>query len=76
LCTLYSNVHSLEDGLAEFPGFEEDVLKLLMKYKVGIFQIPCPVMVISDISKQPLSKDAYDRLINQKEICRNSRRSS
>lgn len=54
------NVHSLEDGLAEFPGFEEDVLKLIFKYKVGIFQIPCPEMVISHVSRLPLPKDSYD----------------
>jgi len=54
------NVHSLENGLAEFPGFEEDVLRLIMKYRVGIFQLPCPEMMISHISRLPLPKDSYD----------------
>ena len=57
------NVHSLEDGLAEFPGFEEDVLRLIMKYKVGVFQLPCPEMMISHISRLPLPKDSYDNPI-------------
>ena len=36
------NVHSLEDDLAIYPGVEEDVINLLIRKGVGIYQIPCP----------------------------------
>ncbi|RLG60892.1 hypothetical protein DRN87_03420 [Candidatus Geothermarchaeota archaeon] len=55
------NVHSLEDELAEFPGFKEKgVLRLIIKHKVGMFQLPCPETVISHISRLPLPKGSYD----------------
>jgi len=53
------NVHSLEDNLAIYPGLEEEVVHLLIKSGVGIFQIPCPEIDLFGISRKPLPKDAY-----------------
>lgn len=54
------NVHSLEDGLAIYPGLEEDVIKILIEKGVGIFQIPCPEMAIMGIHRLPMPKDPYE----------------
>ena len=54
------NVHSLERGLSEYRGCEEELIKMLVEEGVGIFQLPCPEMVISHISRLPLPKDSYD----------------
>lgn len=54
------NVHSLEDGLAEYRGCEEELISALVEEGVGIFQMPCPEMAISHISRLPLPKDSYD----------------
>ncbi len=54
------NVHSLEDGLAEYRGCEEELLRMFIEEGVGIFQLPCPEMEISHISRAPLPKDSYD----------------
>ena len=55
------NVHSLEDGLAIYPGMEEDIIKILMEKSVGIYQIPCPETYIMGIFRQPLLKHPYDK---------------
>lgn len=54
------NVHSLEDGLAIYPGLEEEVVSLLVRKGVGIFQIPCPEMEVFGIFRKPLPKEPYD----------------
>ncbi len=54
------NVHSLEDGLAVYPGLEEDLFRVLIEKGVGIFQIPCPEMEVSGIFRKPLPKDSYE----------------
>ncbi|MCS7364099.1 MAG: hypothetical protein NDF54_01510 [archaeon GB-1867-035] len=54
------NVHSLEDGLAIYPGLEEDVVKILLERGVGIFQLPCPEMHIFGIFRKPLPKESYE----------------
>lgn len=54
------NVHSLEDNLAIYPGMEEEVVKLLMKKRVGIYQIPCPEVELSGIFRKALPKESYD----------------
>ncbi len=54
------NVHSLEDGLAVYPGLEEDIIKVLIEKGVGIFQIPCPEMGVFGIFRKPLPKEAYE----------------
>ena len=54
------NVHSLEDGLAIYPGLEEDIIKVLVEKGVGIFQIPCPEMGVFGIFRKPLPKEAYE----------------
>jgi predicted secreted protein len=54
------NVHSLEDDLAIYPGMEEEVVDLLLKKGVGIYQIPCPEIELSSIFRKALPKDAYD----------------
>ena len=55
------NVHSLEDNLAIYPGLEEEVVELLMKKGVGIYQIPCPEVELAGIFRKPLPKDSYNR---------------
>ena len=54
------NVHSLEDDLAIYPGLEEEVVKLLMKKEVSIYQIPCPEVELSGIFRKALPKESYD----------------
>lgn len=54
------NVHSLEDGLAIYPGLEEDIIKALIEKGIGIFQMPCPEMHVSGIFRKPLPKEAYE----------------
>ncbi len=54
------NVHSLEDNLAIYPGLEEEVVELLMKKGVGIYQIPCPEVELAGIFRKALPKDSYD----------------
>ncbi len=60
------NVHSLEDGLAVYPGLEEDLFRVLIEKGVGIFQIPCPEMEVSGIYRKPLPKDSYEHSIIRK----------
>jgi predicted secreted protein len=54
------NVHSLEDNLAIYPGLEKEVVELLIKKGVGIYQIPCPEIELSSIFRKALPKDSYD----------------
>lgn len=54
------NVHSLEDNLAIYPGLEEEVVELLIKKGVGIYQIPCPEIELSGIFRKALPKEAYE----------------
>jgi predicted secreted protein len=54
------NVHSLEDDLAIYPGLEREVIELLIKKGVGIYQIPCPEVELSGIFRKALPKDAYE----------------
>ena len=43
------NVHSLEDNLAIYRGLEEEIINLLIKKGVGIYQIPCPEVELAGI---------------------------
>jgi predicted secreted protein len=54
------NVHSLEDNLAIYPGLEQEVVEILIKKGVGIYQIPCPEIQLSSIFRKALPKDSYD----------------
>jgi predicted secreted protein len=54
------NVHSLEDDLSIYPGLEEEVIELLCRKGVGIYQIPCPEMEISGIFRKALPKSSYE----------------
>ena len=54
------NVHSLEDNLAIYPGLEEEVVTLLIKRGVGIYQIPCPEIELSGIFRKALPKESYE----------------
>jgi predicted secreted protein len=54
------NVHSLEDNLAIYPGLEKEVVELLIKKGVGIYQIPCPEIELSSIFRKALPKESYD----------------
>lgn len=61
------NVHSLEEGLAVYPGLEEDLFRILIEKGVGILQIPCPEMEVSGIHRKPLPKESYEHsLIREK----------
>jgi predicted secreted protein len=55
------NVHSLEDNLAIYPGLEKEVVELLVKKGVGIYQIPCPEIELSSIFRKALPKESYDQ---------------
>ena len=54
------NVHSLEDNLAIYPGLEEEVIELLIKKGVGVYQIPCPEIELSSIFRKALPKESYE----------------
>ena len=54
------NVHCLEDNLAIYPGLEEEVIRLLIKKGVGIYQIPCPEIELSGIFRKALPKESYE----------------
>lgn len=54
------NVHSLEENLAIYPGLEEEVVELLLKKGVGIYQIPCPEIELSSIFRKALPKESYE----------------
>jgi len=54
------NVHSLEDNLAIYPGLEREVVELLVRKGVGIYQIPCPEIELSSIFRKALPKESYD----------------
>ena len=54
------NVHSLEDNLATYRGLEEEVVELLIKKGVGIYQIPCPEIELSGIFRKALPKESYE----------------
>lgn len=54
------NVHSLEDNLAIYPGLEPEVVELLIKKGVGIYQLPCPEMELSGIFRKALPRECYD----------------
>lgn len=54
------NVHSLEDDLALYPGLEEELIEMLIKKGVGIYQIPCPEVELAGIFRKPLPKESYD----------------
>lgn len=54
------NVHSLEDNLAIYPGLEEEVVELLVKKGIGIYQIPCPEVELSGIFRKALPKESYE----------------
>jgi predicted secreted protein len=54
------NVHSLEDNLAIYPGLEKEVIEILIRKGVGIYQIPCPEIKLSSIFRKALPKESYD----------------
>lgn len=54
------NVHSLEENLAIYPGLEQEVVELLVKKGVGIYQIPCPEVELSGIFRKALPKESYE----------------
>lgn len=54
------NVHSLEDELAIYPGLEEEVIELLIRKGVGIYQIPCPEVELAGIFRKALPEAPYE----------------
>ena len=55
------NVHSLEDNLAEYPGLEEDIVKMARDQGVGFVQLRCPETRLHGIERLPMPKDTYDK---------------
>ena len=60
-CHCMLNVHSLEDNLAEYPGLEEDIVKMAMDQGVGFVQLRCPETRLHGIERLPMPKDTYDK---------------
>ena len=54
------NVHSLEENLAIYPGMEKEVVELLLKKGVGVYQIPCPEVELAGIFRKALPKESYE----------------
>jgi predicted secreted protein len=61
VCHCIANVHSLEDGLAEYPGLEEEVMRALIDKGFGIVQLRCPETRLHGIERLPMPKDTYDK---------------
>lgn len=61
VCHCILNVHSLEDGLAEYPGLEEDIVETLIEKGVGLVQMLCPETRLHGIERLPMPKDTYDK---------------
>jgi predicted secreted protein len=55
------NVHSLEDNLAEYPGLEEDIVKIALEQGVGFVQLRCPETRLHGVERLPMPKDTYDK---------------
>jgi predicted secreted protein len=55
------NVHSLEDNLAEYPGLEEDIVKIVLEQGVGFVQLRCPETRLHGVERLPMPKDTYDK---------------
>ena len=60
-CHCMLNVHSLEANLAEYPGLEEDIVKIALDQGVGFVQLRCPETRLHGIERLPMPKDSYDR---------------
>ena len=54
------DVHCLEDDLAIYPGLEKEIVQLLIKKGVGIYQIPCPEIELSGIFRKAMPKESYE----------------
>lgn len=61
VCHCMMNVHSLEAGLSEYPGLEEEVLGPIIESGVGIVQLRCPETQLHGIERLPMPKDTYDK---------------
>ncbi len=61
VCHCILNVHSLEDGLAEYAGVEEEVVEALLDKGFGIVQLRCPEIRLHGIERLPMPKDTYDK---------------
>lgn len=60
-CHCMLNVHSLEENLAEYPGLEEDIIKIALDQGVGFVQLRCPETRLHGIERLPMPKDSYDK---------------
>lgn len=60
-CHCMLNVHSLEENLAEYPGLEEDIIKIALDQGVGFVQLRCPDTRLHGIERLPMPKDSYDK---------------
>ena len=60
-CHCMLNVHSLEANLAEYPGLEEDIVKIALDQGVGFIQLRCPETRLHGIERLPMPKDSYDK---------------
>lgn len=45
------NQNSISDGTADYPGTNENIVKLLIQSKVGIVQMPCPELLCLGIDR-------------------------
>ena len=61
VCHCMLNVHSLEDGLAEYPGLEKEIMVALIERGFGIVQFRCPETRLHGIERLPMPKDTYDK---------------
>lgn len=60
-CHCMLNVHSLEANLAEYPGLEEDIVKIALDQGLGFVQLRCPETRLHGIERLPMPKDSYDK---------------
>ncbi|MFA9436581.1 MAG: hypothetical protein ACEROO_05555 [Candidatus Bathyarchaeota archaeon] len=46
---------------AEYPGLEEDIVKIALDQGVGFVQLRCPETRLHGIERLPMPKDSYDK---------------
>jgi predicted secreted protein len=56
------NQNSRASGLAESSSVINEVLEFLIRYEIGIIQMPCPELVYAGAMRQPQTKDYYDNM--------------
>lgn len=55
------NMNSKYEGTAKYPDTVYQLIELFHKYELGIEQMPCPELGAFELSRQPATKEVYDK---------------